>query len=277
MDATRKFWFVLIGAILTLAVIACSCNSIIPAATPTLNIVQPPPPLPSATMPPATVSPPTLIPPTALPSPTAQPNSMGSLAGSWQDPDTGTVSTIIGLEGGYTIDSVINPDRGGNEYASSTWANGILTWTYCVPGGACVTTEAVPGSGDSLATKWSNDGGATGSTTLQRVASAPALSQEPIPGLAGRWLDPDTSGTYHLIVWENNEYIVAATLNPNRGGNEITKSSWLNNVLMWTYCVPNGACVTTTAAPISVDGGSLSTTWTNDQGGSGATTMESMP
>ena len=182
MNTMRKFWLVLAGAILVLAVIACSCNSIIPAATPTLNIVQPP------TLPPATV-PPAKAP---LPSPQSTStnstgNSTDGLAGSWQDPDTGTVTTIIPLEGGYTIDSIINPNRGGNEYAASTWANGILTWIYCVPGGSCVTTEAVPGSGDSLATKWSNDGGDSGSTTLKRVASAPVLSQEAIPGLAGRW------------------------------------------------------------------------------------------
>jgi hypothetical protein len=85
---------------------------------------------------------------------------MAGLAGSWLDPDTGTVTTIIALEGGYTVDSVINPNRGGNELASTDWSNGILTWIYCVPGGACITTEAVPGSGDSLATNWSNDQGA---------------------------------------------------------------------------------------------------------------------
>ena len=262
MHTPRKFWLILIGSILALVAIACSCNSIIPTATPTLNIIQPPTPLS----------------PTALPSPTTQStqaNPADGLAGSWQDPDTGTVTTIIALDGGYTIDSVINPDRGGNEYASSTWANGVLTWIYCVPGGACVTTEAVPGNGDSLATKWSNEGGASGSTMLQRVSSAPALSQEANPGMAGRWLAPDTSGTYHLIVWENGEYIVAATLNPNRGGNEVTSSTWANGILIWTYCVPNGACVTTEAIPPT--DGSMTTHWTNDQGKSGTTTLERMP
>jgi hypothetical protein len=99
--------------------------------------------------------------------------------------------------------------------------------------------------------------------------------QEPTPGLAGKWLDPDTSGTYHVIAWQNGKYEVTATMNPNRGGNEVTSSTWANGVLTWTYCVTDGACVTTKT--VSVSGDNLDTTWTNDQGLSGSTTMTRMP
>ena len=101
------------------------------------------------------------------------------------------------------------------------------------------------------------------------------VNQEPIPGLAGKWLDPDTSGTYHVIVWQNGQYVVTQTMNPARGGNEVTSSTWANGVLTWVYCVPNGACVTTQT--VSVSGDNLETTWTNDQQLSGTTTMTRMP
>jgi hypothetical protein len=103
----------------------------------------------------------------------------------------------------------------------------------------------------------------------------PSGNQEAIPGLAGKWLDPDTSGTYHVIAWQSSQYVVTATMNPNRGTNEVTSSTWANGVLTWVYCVPDGACVTT--ATVSVSGDNLDTTWTNDQGLSGSTTLTRMP
>jgi hypothetical protein len=109
------------------------------------------------------------------------------------------------------------------------------------------------------------------SSLTPKPTAAPASSSEAIPGLAGKWLDPDTSGTYHVIEWKNNQYVVTETMNPNRGGNEVTSSTWANGVLTWTYCVPNGACVTTKT--VSVDGDNLNTTWTNDQGLSGTTIL----
>jgi len=98
---------------------------------------------------------------------------------------------------------------------------------------------------------------------------------EPMPGLAGKWLDPDTTGTYHVIAWQNGQYVVTATMNPNRGGNEVTSSTWANGKLTWVYCVPSGACVTTVT--VSLSGDNLDTTWTNDQGLSGSTTLTRMP
>jgi hypothetical protein len=100
-------------------------------------------------------------------------------------------------------------------------------------------------------------------------------STEPMPGLAGKWLDPDTTGTYHVIAYQNGQYVVTATINPNKSGIEVTSSTWANDVLTWTYCVPNGACVTTQT--VSVSGDNLDTTWSNDQGLSGSTTLTRMP
>jgi hypothetical protein len=58
MDASKKFWLVLIGLILGTAAIACSCGSIIPLATPTATAPPPPPP---ATLAPARPTPTTQI------------------------------------------------------------------------------------------------------------------------------------------------------------------------------------------------------------------------
>ena len=171
MDPNKKIWIAFTSIVLALVVIACSCNSIIPTPT-----------LPTATLPP----PPTPLPPTALPSPTVAPQAMAGLAGSWLDPDTtGTVTTIMGLEGGFVVDTVMNPNRGGNELTSTNWSNGVLTWTYCVPGGSCVTTETVSISGDSLYTRWSNNQGYFGFTTQQHIPYAVGPSTKRSPFITG--------------------------------------------------------------------------------------------
>ena len=106
------------------------------------------------------------------------------------------------------------------------------------------------------------------------VATSPA-STETIPGLAGRWNDPHTSGTVTTIIWANGQYTVQSVINPSRGGNEVTKSSWSNNGLIWTYCVPDGYCFTTMTA--SVNGDNLDTFWTDDHGNSGQDTLTRLP
>ncbi len=47
MSTPKKFWIVLIGAVLAMAIIACSCGSILPLVTPTPNQPVNPPPEPS--------------------------------------------------------------------------------------------------------------------------------------------------------------------------------------------------------------------------------------
>ena len=147
MDTRRKFWLVLIGAIAGLFIIACSCSSLIPASTPT---------------------------PAPLPANIQEP--MPGLAGRWNDPDTitdttpsPTVTTIAWENGQYVVVSVSNPSRGGNEVTKSSWTNGVLTWTYCVPNGNCLTSATVSLNGNSLDTTWSDDKGNSGTTTFERA------------------------------------------------------------------------------------------------------------
>jgi hypothetical protein len=119
-------------------------------------------------------------------------------------------------------------------------------------------------------------GSLTGTPTASSGGSVPSTGgQGPMPDLVGKWLDPDTSGTVTTIAWQNNEYVATDTSNPNHPGYKVTASNWSNNVLTWTYCVPQGACVTTVT--VSVSGNNLDTTWSNDQGYSGTTTLTRQP
>ena len=134
MNTQKKFWLVLIGAVLALVIIACSCGSLVPT-------------------------------PTAAP----QPPAGASMAGKWLDPDTtGTVTTIVANGSGFEVVSVINPERGGNELTKSSWSNGVLTWTYCIPNVNCITSVTVSVSDTSLETTWTDDRGYSGTTTFQR-------------------------------------------------------------------------------------------------------------
>ena len=78
----------------------------------------------------------------------------------------------------------------------------------------------------------------TPAATLQ-----PAIALEAMPGLAGKWIDPDSrgGGTVSTIVWQNGTYVVTSVVNSNRGGNEIKTSSWSNGVLSWEYCPPSNS------------------------------------
>ena len=137
MSTQKKFWLVLIGAILGMAIIACSCSSLVPTST-----AQP--------QPPATGS---------------------SMAGKWLDPDTsGTITTIVAQNSGYAVVSVINPgpDRGTNELTKTSWSNGVLTWTYCISGGNCITSVTVSVNSSTLDTTWTDDRGNSGTTAFQR-------------------------------------------------------------------------------------------------------------
>lgn len=205
---------------------------------------------------------------------------MAGLAGSWLDPDTGTVTTIVAQGDGYAVESVINPNRGGNELTSTQWGDGILSWTYCVPGGACVTAETISVSGDSLYTNWSNDQGYSGSTTMQRVTSAPVgpatSGQEPSPSMAGKWQDPDAIGTDTTIAWQNGQYVVVSIINSSRGVNELTWSKYKNGVLSWEYCPEGLHCITSSSISVTSDSLTANWYWT-DGGNSGTTVYQRVP
>lgn len=94
---------------------------------------------------------------------------------------------------------------------------------------------------------------------------------EPMPGLAGDWIDPDSSGggTVSTIVWQNNEYQVVSVINSNRGPNELTKSTWAEGVLTWEYCPEGMHCIT--QSTVSLHGDALTVNWSWSDGGNSGT------
>ena len=141
MNTFRKFWLVLIGAVLAMVVIACSCGSLTPT-------------------------------PTSLPQPTVPVNPMPDLEGYWLDSDTQVVHTIEWQNGKYVVISAIDAEEGSYQITDQSWLNNTLTWTYLRPStGTSVTFETVSVSGDILSTNWSNSTGDSGTFDLQRVSS----------------------------------------------------------------------------------------------------------
>jgi hypothetical protein len=257
MYSLRKFWLVLGGAILVLAVIACSCGSLTPTPT------APPPP---------TMAPP----PTALPSPTVPVNPMPALAGYWLDTETNDVHIIAWQNGQYKVTATNDSEYGSFPVTDQSWNGSALTWTYKVSyNDTSVTFTTVSVSGDSLYTSWSNSTGDSGTETMQRVSSPipPAVvDQEPMPGLAGSWLDTDTQVT-HTIEWQNGKYVVVSAIDAEEGPFPVTDQSWLNDTLTWTYTRPSTG-TSVTFKTVSVSGNILNTTWTNSQGDSGTWDLE---
>jgi hypothetical protein len=146
MTITHKSWLVCSAVIWLLAVTGCSSGSIIPTPT-----ASPEPVIQS--------------------SPSLPPSAVASMAGRWIDPGTmGTITTIIAQDGGFAVESVINPSRGGNELTATKWSNGVLTWTYCIPSANCITNVTVSLEGNNLNTSWTDDSGNSGQTTFLRLA-----------------------------------------------------------------------------------------------------------
>ncbi len=165
MDVRRKFWLALIGAIVGMVLIACSCSSLIPTPTATMA--------PLVTAPPVTQPPATLAPlATSASQPGTSQEALPGLAGKWIDPDSnggGTVSTIAWQNSTYVVVSVVNTGRGVNEVTKSSWSDGVLTWEYCPSGMHCITQNTVSLDGDSLTVNWAwSDGGNSGTSVLQR-------------------------------------------------------------------------------------------------------------
>jgi hypothetical protein len=174
MNTSRKFWIVLVGAVLALAVIACSCGSLGPLQ----NILSTATALAPQIMEPVVTVPPmptVAIPPTEVPPLITEPEPSASPVGRWEDPDSNapySITTIDEQNGEYVVVAVTNEGRGNvNELTWSQYVNGVLTWEYCPEGMYCITSEFVSVTEDSLTANWywSDDPG-NGDTTIFRRA-----------------------------------------------------------------------------------------------------------
>ena len=248
MNTRKKFWLVLIGAILALVVIACSCGSILPT-------------------------------PTAPPPPTVPVNPMPDLEGYWLDTETNDVHVIEWQYNQYVVTAVNDDEYGSFAVTDQSWNGSALTWTYQVSyNDTTVTFTTVSVSGDSLYTNWSNSEGDSGTETLQRVSSpipSAPVNQEPMPGLAGKWEDPETL-TVHTIEWSGDSYVVTSSVNPDRGTYDITYQNWDGSTLNWTYYVA-ATDVAVTIETVSVDGDTLTFNWSQTTGDSGTDVYTRIP
>ncbi len=93
-----------------------------------------------------------------------------SMAGKWLDPDTtGTITTIAAQGDGFVVVSVMNPERGVNELTETSWADGVLTWTYCPEDMHCIVSKTTSVTDKILTAEWSwADGGNGGTTKFER-------------------------------------------------------------------------------------------------------------
>ena len=106
----------------------------------------------------------------------------------------------------------------------------------------------------------------------------PNSGGEPMPGLVGAWIYPDSSGggTVSTIIWDGSEYKVVSVINTNRGPNELTKTDWSNGVLTWEYCPQDMHCIT--QSTVSVNGDTLTVNWAwSDGGNSGTSDLQRQP
>jgi len=248
MNNPRKFWLVLIGAVLAMVVIACSCGSLTPT-------------------------------PTAPPPPTIPVNPMPALAGYWLDTETNDVHTIAWQNGRYMVTATNDVDHGSFPVTDQSWNGSALTWTYKVSyNDTSVTFTTVSVNGDTLYTNWSNSDGKSGTQTLQRVSSpipSAPVNQEPMPGLAGKWRD-NAENNVHTIIWDGSKYVVVSTVDDNDGAYTVSKQSWDGSRLSWTYIVPSNG-TTVDIWTVSVSGDNLDISWSSSNGGSGTDTFTREP
>ncbi len=95
-------------------------------------------------------------------------------------------------------------------------------------------------------------------------------TQPPPASMAGRWDDPDTPGTVTTIEAQNGGFAVVSVINPSRGVNELTWTTYENGVLKWEYCPESMYCIT--SATVSVTSSTLTATSNWSDGGNGGTT-----
>jgi hypothetical protein len=115
------------------------------------------------------------------------------------------------------------------------------------------------------------------SSLIPTATVQPPSNSEAMPGLAGKWKDPETTDIA-TIVWENNQYVVASVI-WETSSYKITSQSWSGGVLTWSYYDTDlSPARTTTYTITSLNGDSLNVTWSYDDGsGNGTETLTRVP
>jgi hypothetical protein len=92
------------------------------------------------------------------------------LTGVWEDPETGTLHTVIWNGTEYFVVSSLATDGEIYDITDQSWSGDTLTWTYYVNSTqVSVTFDTIYVDGNSLYTNWSNSDGNSGTETLDRA------------------------------------------------------------------------------------------------------------
>lgn len=132
MNPNKKVLITVLSFVLAMAVIACSCSTLIPTSVP-------------------------------------EQETMPGLAGTWESPSTGDVYEIAWQGGKYVVLSAV---YNGTHYdiSSQSWSGSSLTWSYYDTDLALtVTLQTTSLSGDTLYVDVSLSDGTSVSTNLDRV------------------------------------------------------------------------------------------------------------
>jgi hypothetical protein len=112
-------------------------------------------------------------------------------------------------------------------------------------------------------------------TLAQTPTVAPkATQQETMPGLAGKWQDPETTDTF-VIAWQDGQYVVTSV---TWGTNtySITSQSWDGSSLTWTY-YDTDLPMSVTYSTTSISGDNLYVDWSYTDGKYGNETLSRVP
>ncbi len=161
MNTIHKSQLGLAGALLGLALVACTSGASIPTPTGTLFPTFPPPP----------TLVPTTTPPTSTEAPTATLQS--ELAGNWQNGNV--IFTIEKKNDQYAVTAINAAGPGKRTLIRQAWDGSGLTWTYQYAdglGGWSITYATKALHGDSLTADYSTSDGELAVRLLRKVPSA---------------------------------------------------------------------------------------------------------
>ncbi len=103
-------------------------------------------------------------------------------------------------------------------------------------------------------------------SSLSSLLPTGSSGTEPMPGLAGKWQNPNTEDVID-IAWQNNQYVVlSATWKTTTY--TISSQSWSGSSLTWTYD-DTDLGVTVTYTTTSLSGDVLYVNWSYSDGTSG--------
>ena len=108
------------------------------------------------------------------------------------------------------------------------------------------------------------------SSIIPLVLTTPASGTEAVPGLAGTWLDPDTSDQI-VIAWQSNTYSVTS-VTWQGDSYSISSQAWDGKSLTWTY-YDTDLGLTVTYSTSSLSGNNLNAVWSYSDGTSGPVTL----